>query len=127
MSSATNEGQEERILSVEEILDAPDTIEDVVYVPEWKGSVRVRSFTLEEQQTWRREATVNGEVDEDRIEVLMFIHGVVEPKFTADRAEQLRKKSAGAINRVNKRLLELSGLTKEASKAAEKSFPEGRA
>lgn len=114
-----------RILSVDEILAAPDIEERTVDVPEWGGAVKVRGFTKAQQQQFRKEATVNGEVDDDRIEVLMFIHGVTEPQFTADRYEQLRSKSAGAIDKVLAAILEVSGMSARSFREAKRSFREG--
>ncbi|NOZ27960.1 MAG: hypothetical protein GXP39_07910 [Chloroflexi bacterium] len=113
-----------KILSVEQVLEAPDLEERVIEVPEWGGAVRIRSFSKATQQELRKKATVKGEIDGDRLEMLMFIHGVVDPAFTEEHYELLRKKSAGAIDRVLRAILELSGLTREAVEEAKRSFPE---
>jgi hypothetical protein len=47
-----------RILSVEDILTAPDIAEKVVEVPEWGGAVKIRSFTKARQIALRNEAMV---------------------------------------------------------------------
>ena len=111
-----------RILTVEEILTAPDLEEKRVEVPEWGGSVRIRSFTKEQQQALRKAATVGGEVDNDYLELLMFVNGVIEPRFSEDQAVLLKDKNAGAVDRVLKALMEITGLNKDAVKAAEKRF-----
>lgn len=112
----------QRILSAEEILEAQDLVEQVVDVPQWHGSVRIRAFSKKEQQAMRTEATIGGKVDDQLVEMLMFVHGVIEPRFGADQYELLREKSAGAIDLVLQAILEASGLTPEARKRAEKQF-----
>lgn len=113
-----------RILTLEQVLEAPDLEEREVEVPEWGGSVKIRSFSKAAQQDLRRKAMVKNELDTDRLEMLMFIHGVVEPQFTEEHYEALRQKSAGAIDRVLRAILELSGLTREAVDQAKRLFPE---
>lgn len=111
-----------KILSVDEILAAPDLEEKTVPVPEWGGSVKVKGFTKAKQQELRKQATVGGELDEQRLEMLMFVHGVSEPQFSLDQVEQLRDKAAGPIDRILKEILEVSGMNPEAVKQAERSF-----
>lgn len=125
MSDQTSTVAPLAMLSVEQIMAAPDLRERVVSVPEWGGSVRVRGFTKGRQQALRHQATVKGVIDSDRLELLMFVHGVVEPVFTADHAQALTEKSAGAVEAVLKAILEVSGMTPEARQDAERSFRDG--
>jgi len=106
--------------SIDQILGAQDLREEVVNVPEWGCSVRVRSFTKADQQAMREQATIAGEMDDQRLEVLMVIHGVIEPKFSLDQYEQLRNKSATALDRVLTAITSLSGIGKDAIEAAQK-------
>lgn len=115
-------GDKGKMLTVAQILEAQDLEERVVDVPEWGGVVRVRGFTKAQQQQMRKQATVAEEVDSDRLELLMFVHGVVDPKFSPDQAGLLQQKSAGLVDRVLTAVLEVSGMTKDALKKAEKSF-----
>lgn len=112
------------VLTVDQILKAADLEERTVEVPEWRGAVRIKSFSKATQQDLRKRATVKEKIDGDRLEMLMFINGVIEPRFTEEHYDQLRQKSAGAIDRVLKEILELSGLTREAIDEAKRSFPE---
>ena len=58
----------EKILTVEDILSAPDLPEKEVHVPEWGGSVRIRGFSKATQQELRRQATgPSGELDTEKI------------------------------------------------------------
>jgi hypothetical protein len=111
-----------QVLSREQVLEAVDLTEETVDVPEWGGAVKVRGFSKGEQMEMRKEATVDTKIDTDRLEILMFVHGVSEPKFTADDMAALRQKAAGAVDRVLKRITILSGISEEAVAEAEKQF-----
>jgi len=52
-------------------------------------------------------------MDLEIVEMLTFITGVVEPKFTPEHYGQLVEKSSGAIDKVQKEILGLSGASKE--------------
>ena len=113
-----------RVLTIDEILAAKDVQEETVEVPQWGGAVKVAGFTKARQQEMRKEATVAGEVDGDRLEMFMFIEGVIDPKFTRDHYEQLRNKSAGAVDTVLRVILKMSGVyvpTQAAATAGDKS------
>lgn len=111
-----------RMLTIDQILNAPDVQEHVMEVPEWGGSVKLRGFTKGQQQHFKRQATIKGEINEDRLEMLMFINGVVEPKFSTDQIELLREKSFGVVERILAEILKLSGLSATAVKDAERNF-----
>ncbi len=111
------------ILSVEKILGADDAPQAEVDVPEWGGQVVVQALRKGKQLEMRRHCTnPDGTMDGERLELMMFVYGVVEPTFTVEQAELLKDKAAGPIDRINRVILELSGLTQEAMKAADKSF-----
>jgi len=111
-----------KILSVMDILSAADITEEVVYVPEWNGSVRIRAFTKGRQQELRGMATDHrGKLDTEKLELQLFIYGVIEPKFVPIQMTELREKSAGALDRVIKRIMAISGLSEESIAEAEKS------
>jgi hypothetical protein len=114
-----------RILSAEDILAADDLTEEIVEIPEWGGAVKVRAFSKAVQQEFREDARIDGEIDSNRLEMLMFLHGVVEPRFTADQYELLRRKNAGCIDRVLRVITRVSGLDGGAVEAAQRKFPAG--
>ncbi len=103
-------------LTVEDILSSVDVKEEEVEVPQWEGSVTIRPFTKEAQQRARKQARSDGEIDTDRLEMVLFIEGVVEPKFTEEHYEDLRQKSAVAIDLVLQRIMAASGITDEEAK-----------
>lgn len=120
-------------LTREAIIDAADTPEEDVAVPQWGGSVRIKALTKAEHQALRTQATISKpgatpgevvkEIDDQRFETLLVIHSVIEPKFAPDEAELLRGKSAGAIDTIIKAITALNGWTKAALTAAERAFP----
>jgi len=113
----------EKILTVEDILSAPDLPEKEVYIPEWGGSVRIRGFSKATQQELRRQATgPGGELDTEKMEMLLFLHGVVEPHFTEEHYGALREKSAVAIDSVLQAIIDLAGLSRGAVDNAKRSF-----
>lgn len=118
----------DRILTADEILAAQDLEERIVEVPEWGGAVKIRGLTKAAQQQVRRQATgPDGQVDADRLEILMLAACVIEPQFTEEQVERLKQKSATAVDRVLQAVLDLAGLSPEAVKQAQKSFRPGTA
>jgi hypothetical protein len=66
-------------------------------------------------------------VDTARLEVLQFAHGVTEPQFTVDEAQQIAEKYGPAFKKVIAKVDELSGVDKEALADATARFPSGGA
>lgn len=110
--------------------------DDVADVPVPGESVRVRglaaaysnqaaSEALEMQPGPRGEQAAR--VNIARLEVLQFAHGVIEPEFTVEEAEQIAKKFGPAFKKVVARIDELSGVDKEAAAKTHAVFPAGGA
>lgn len=59
----------------------------------------------------------------DKMETLQFAHGVVEPEFTEEEARQIAENFGPVFRKVIAVIDELSGVDKEAVKAAEERFP----
>ena len=66
-------------------------------------------------------------VDTARLEVLQFAHGVIDPTFTVDEAQQIAEKFGPAFKKVITKIDELSGIDKEALADAQARFPGGGA
>lgn len=121
-----------KFLTFEQIMAAPDLAEEVVEVPEWGGAVKIKALTKSLQQRLRQDATLRantqtqkqGDIDSSRLEMLLLVHGVVEPKLELAHIPQLREKAAGPIEHILKALLRLNGMTEEAVEKAEATFPE---
>lgn len=105
-----------------EILALEDTRTDEVHVPEWGTDVKVRGLTKRQQLAIREASIVEDEVDAEKSQLGMWREGVVEPVFEEQQLPLLFEKNAGAVDRVLKRILELSGMKPEALKAKEADF-----
>jgi len=111
-------------LTVEDILSSVDVKEETVKVPQWPdskgkpGTVTIRPFTKEAQQRARKQAMSDGEIDTDRLEMILFIEGVIDPPFKEEHYEALMGKSAAAVDLVLQRIMAASGITEEESKKA---------
>lgn len=110
--------------------------EDVEDVPSPGMSVRVRAlpaaFSNEAQSTAMEvKTTPQGDaiatVNTRTMEVLQFVHGVIEPKFSKPEAEIIAQRYASAWRKVIDKIDELSGLDKEAIERASATFPAGGA
>lgn len=125
-SDAPPEG-EIKILSREEVLEADDLVTETIYVKEWGGAVRIRSFTKGRQIELNQRATVDDEIVQSRLQMFSFLEGVVEPQFTLDDQEPLKDKNALAFDRVLKRIFQISGMASnpEEEEAKEATFREG--
>ena len=111
--------EEKKMLSAQEILDAEDIVETVVYVPEWKGSVRLRSMTAAEAEAFVREVEVaKDKHGAARVLAWSAVDDEGNKLFTAEDIEKLRAKSFGAIVRLQKEALRINGMEDEAAKIA---------
>ena len=113
------------ILTVDQIISAPDVKTEELLIPEWGGSITVKGLTRAEVGDAREAAKIADEVDDQRLEMFIFLAGVQEPKFTPDHYELLRNKLSGPVTRVGKKILELSGLDEKTVKDAENTFRKG--
>lgn len=94
-------------LSRDDILAADDRVVESVEVPEWGGTVYVRSLTREEIRPF----TDAG--DEMAVGMLVSVTVCDEdgrPLFTDDDVPALEKKSVRALNRVLEKAMEVNGL-----------------
>jgi hypothetical protein len=116
-------------LTLEQIEEAPDVQEEDVDVPEWGGTVKVRGFTKDVEMALREEAKIPGseppEVDRRKLELLMAVHGIVEPPMTETQMGMLAKKSSAAVNRIMRVVMRLNGQTTEERDRREAAFREG--
>ena len=112
-----------RIVTLEDILGADDLPEETVAVPEWGGAVRIKGFSKQQQFDIREEASPTGEFDTKLFEVLIFVHGVIEPVIGVEQLELLKTKNATVVDRVIERIMAISGMSEEARKRAKTTFP----
>jgi len=112
-------------LSAEAYEHAPGREEREVSLPRLGGSVLVRSFSKATHVQMRREAVVNGEIDENLLELLMFRYGVADPPMSAEQAQSAFDCwDAGDVDLVLMALLEVSGLA-EGITDKKRRFPDG--
>jgi hypothetical protein len=110
------------LLTAEEIAAAHDIQEKIVPIPAWGGAVKVRTLTKAAQQAMRNEAKVDGELDTDAMEMLMFKYGVIEPKLSTEQVMALREKSSTAFDQVLQAIIMVTGASGEAIQQAEAEF-----
>ena len=104
------------MLTREQILNADDMQHVDVEVPEWGGSVRVRTISGRERQRFQKMAQVDGETAEDFMEKLIVASACDEagnPLFTVEDVKALSEKSAIPLERVFGEVARLNGLTQE--------------
>jgi hypothetical protein len=110
---------------IDDILASVDVREKEVDVPEWGCSLLVRGLTKRQQLEVRKNSQLaNGETDQSQVELHLFMAGVVEPQFEPKHFGRLMDKSAGAIDRVNKEITDLSGMSETAVEDAKLGFPD---
>lgn len=109
---------------IDSILASVDVREKELDVPEWGCSLLVRGLTKRQQLEVRKNSQLaNGETDQNQVELNLFMTGVVEPQFLPEHFGRLMDKSAGAIDRVNKEITDLSGMSADAVEDAKLGFP----
>ena len=98
------------LLSKQSISAADDFKYAIVECPEWGGDVRVRGLTAAEQSNIYKR--YNDGKSED-FDVLLVTMGCVDEDgnrvFTNDDKDMLRKKSFAVLDRIAKKVIELSG------------------
>jgi hypothetical protein len=123
--------QPTRILTADEIFAAKDIEERTVEVPQWGGAVRIRTLSQKQSAELRRKAqrinpaTKQSELDNEALEQLLFIEGVIEPKFSMADYGRLGDKSMMAMTTVLKAIMDASGFSSESVDEATKSPIEG--
>jgi len=108
--------------SVDAILAIDDREIHSVDVPEWKCSVKVQPLTKAQEHAIRKRATRGNKVDEQLVEGLYFVHGVVEPKFTPDQVNRIMEKNSSAVNKVLLKIMDISGISEEAAEEADEDM-----
>lgn len=109
----------------DKILNAKDIKSEVVEVPEWNVKVEVRGLTGAQRATLLKECIDrHGNVDFEKMYPLLLIATVYDPEngeqvFTPADRDSLNKKSGGALEKVAKVAMKLSGL--EQGAVAEKA------
>lgn len=108
----------EPMLSRNAILGCDDNTTETVHVPQWGGSVRVKSLTAKERD--RIEAHIIGKGGKAKLENLrarMAVASVIDdagdPMFTEEDIAALASKSAAALDKVFTAAQRLSAMSDE--------------
>lgn len=124
---------EEYELSGAEILAAQDMKPVKVPCPEWskdgkRGYVHVRPLASWEAEKWEAdvaEAKENNQYMPQQYRAALCLKCLCtadgDPLLSADKLKALTQKSAGPIQRIVKRIIEISGMSNEAVEEAEKN------
>lgn len=115
--------------TVEQILEAApkDLVEDILEVPEWGCSVRVRSFTAAEAAAIKEEGFefkgTETIIAWGEMEVQQFMRGVIEPEFSEEKVRELHLTSGTGFTRVTNWLEEQSNIDREKLAKLRDEFP----
>ncbi|GAA4626604.1 hypothetical protein GCM10023196_035520 [Actinoallomurus vinaceus] len=129
-----SKGTRMTLLSKEAIFGADDRRYEDVAVPEWGGTVRLRSLTGEERDRYEASMVkrVGGKQVEDlrnaraRLVVLAAVDETGAPLFDANDAAALGRRNAGALDRLFEAACRLSGISDGDVKELEENFGEGQ-
>ena len=108
------------MLTRDQILKAEDLKTVDVDVPEWGGTVRVRTMTGKDRQEFFRVSTDKDGKPKNFMEALVaatIVNEKNEPLFTSADIEVLGKKSSIALQRVWEKAADLNGLTQKSIEA----------
>lgn len=113
------------ILSIDAILAADDLPEEVVPVPAWGGSVRLKALTHGQMIDAQKAATgPDGEVDNGEYDMQVLAAAMVEPDITREQLGQLRQKNHAVVRSLILKAVTLCFQDPEKHAAR---FPEGTA
>ena len=102
-------------LTREDILNVKDIAQEEVFVSEWSGTVLVQSLSGKKRSEIMNYAmNENGKLDSMKLYPALMVAGVVEPVFEKTDAEQLNEKNSGALEKVCKVIMKLSGISTDA-------------
>lgn len=121
-----------KVLTKDQILSAPDIQLELVEVPEWKGSVYVKTMTAAERDNF--EKSIMGrrgiEPNLEGVRAKMLVATVVDKDgnalFTMEEIDVLGAKSARAVDRLFAVAQRLSGFTPQDVEALAKKSRPGR-
>lgn len=111
-------------LSKEQILQADDLKTIDLNVPEWGGSVRIRTMTGEARQQFQEAINApKGKLPKNVMEALLvscLVDDAGGQLFSAEDIEALSRKNSSVLQRVWEAAAELNGLTERSIKDIEK-------
>jgi hypothetical protein len=110
------------------LLSNPDVRYEDIDVPEWGGSMMVRSMTAGERRQARllaREIDDNGNVSVDDVKMGCTVIAMCceDPKLQVEDVNDLYKKASGVLQRVFNKILALSGFSESQAAALMRAVP----
>ena len=113
------------MLSKSEIFECNDVKIEQVPVPEWGGSVYVKTITAKEQDTWSADVSEQKKNSTANFQASFLVMCICDESgtlvFDASDADALGNKSAGALNTVFNVASRLNGLSSGDVKELEKN------
>lgn len=95
-----------------------------VDLPELGCKVEVKALSKAEQMKLRKQATTRGKVDDTKMEALLLVYGVVQPKLSLQHVEEMFKQKFGIVDKLLSAILTASGMDGALDEEAEADFPE---
>ncbi len=115
------------ILTADDIWNAQDIEERTVEVPQWGGSVRIKTFTKKQFDEIIKRSTIKDRLGKDvrdnaLVEAHLFCEGMIDPVIPIVDYDKVQAKSAAAVSIVIKAIVDASGLSELAVAEADKSI-----
>lgn len=100
------------VMTAEQIAAALDLREEVIEVPEWKSSLKIRAFAIETRDRVISESMqADGKtMDAPKLIRNLVLYGVSEPMLTL---EIISKKNYAVIERIAEAIMVLNGMKKQ--------------
>lgn len=118
------------LLNKSAILSSPDLKHEDVPVPQWGGTVRVRTMTGMERDEFRTSISGEGGIPVGKFAAALLVACLVDESgqrlFTADDMEALQRKSAASLDAPAAVAMRLNGLGGSAVEAAAKNSGSGQ-
>lgn len=109
-------------LTRDDVLNVKDIVQEEVYVSEWKGSVLVQSLSGKKRsQIMNYAMSDKGKMDSMKLYPALMVAGCVEPEFTREDSEAINERNSGALEKVCKVIMRLSGISQDDLEEAEKN------
>jgi len=97
-------------MTAEEFLQRSMPKTETMHVQELGGDILIRAITLKEREDILSGSKSGIKQDSSDFCALTIIHGMVEPKLAPKHVAELREKVSGTIDKIAKRIWELSGV-----------------
>lgn len=114
------------MLTIDQIMNADDLPTKVIPVEAWGGSIKIRMLTKAQQYQVRKTAIVDGEFNDQQMEMGLLVESIVEPEMTREHMEMLANKNADVVDEILAEVFSLSAMDKEAIAEAQAEFPDGQ-